>query len=162
MMRMPRTLTPRSCARSVRNASDELPISNKETISIKIMKSFPSDFMLKWGSVCSPFVFTSFAPTTSEMTASKAGIRLSSTIKRNVLTVNKSVERCVSHTTRAAMTKPSTAPKVSAARWNPNASPRFSSSIESATSASLGAVRIPFPTRSAQRIAATAPQLLAK
>ena len=56
---------------------------------------------------------------------------------------------------------PTTAPNVSAARWNPNARPRSACGVSSAISASRGAPRIPLPVRSATRATSTSGQAYA-
>ena len=53
------------------------------------------------------------------------------------------------------MSGPTTAPTVSAARWNPNARPRFSLVVSSAMIASRGGPRTPLPTRSVARATST-------
>ncbi len=105
---------------------------------------------------------TSFAPSASDRTARKAGTRLINTTVWNVGRFSSVLLAWAIQTTPKAISNPSTAPPVSAARWKPKASPRWRSSMLSATSASRGAVRMPLPTRSAQRTPATAPQELAK
>ena len=64
-------------------------------------------------------------------------------------------------TISAASPTPIVAPAVSIARWKPNARPRRSGAVESAISASRGAVRIPFPIRSPTRAARTSGQVVA-
>ena len=59
---------------------------------------------------------------------------------------------CTCRTTQIDTAIPITAPAVSAARCSPKASPRRPADVESASRASRGAVRTPFPTRSPQRI----------
>ncbi len=81
------------------------------------------------------------------MSASSAGIAE----RRN--TVRSGT--CIHVSAAKPMSGPSTAPALSLALWNPNARPRIDGSTESAMSASRGDVRIPFPTRSVMRIAAT-------
>jgi hypothetical protein len=56
------------------------------------------------------------------------------------------------------ITGPSVAPAVSIARWKPNARPRLSGSVVSAISTSRGALRIPLPNLSANRIPSTSGQ----
>jgi len=87
---------------------------------------------------------------------------LISTMILKVSTPNTAELDCASQTANKAINNPIIAPDVSKARVTPNAKPRFSSLTESAIKASRGAVRIPLPTRSAQRTAATMPQVLAK
>ena len=62
----------------------------------------------------------------------------------------------------AAASGPATAPALSMARWRPKARPRVAGETSEAISASRGAVRIPLPTRSANRIARTCTQPVAR
>ena len=101
------------------------------------------------------------APTASTTTPSNAGARLHTTSERNVSASRSAPPPCTCCTTQIDTAIPITAPAVSAARCSPKASPRRCGGVESASSASRGAVRTPFPTRSPQRIAATAPHVVA-
>jgi hypothetical protein len=55
----------------------------------------------------------------------------------------------------AAISGPTSAPALSIARWSPYARPRSPAGTRSASNASRGDVRMPLPTRSANRIAST-------
>ena len=57
-----------------------------------------------------------------------------------------------------AISGPITAPSESMKRWNPNTKPVRDGSLESRSSASRGAVRIPLPVRSTTRAPITQPQ----
>ncbi|OQB57820.1 MAG: hypothetical protein BWX98_01188 [Candidatus Aminicenantes bacterium ADurb.Bin147] len=114
------------------------------------------------GTVRRSLAATSFAPTARDSTARNAGIKLRRTMDWNVDRAKVREFLWVSPTTRRAMRIPIKAPAVSMARWKPKANPRISGVTESATSASRGAARIPFPARSAQRTPATKPQPRAK
>ena len=153
---------PRSCARKTKKASEELPRSKIPTITMKVRKGFPRPLKVIFGALTASPRVTSFAPITKLSTAMKAGIRLISTTVLKVLAFRLTLLDCANQITSAAISKPKTAPAVSAALWKPKASPRCLGSIESATRASRGAVRTPLPTRSAQRTPATIPQELAK
>ena len=56
------------------------------------------------------------------------------------------------------MAGPNTAPNWSIARWNPKERPSSCGGTESATMASRGAVRTPFPNLSTKRAPSTCPQ----
>jgi hypothetical protein len=78
---------------------------------------------------------------------------------------SRNTERSFSKTNlsrNAATSGPTSAPALSIERCRPKALPRFSGATMSASSASRGDVRIPLPTRSANRIASTCPQLVAR
>ncbi len=67
-------------------------------------------------------------------------------------------ERPAAPTSAAAMSGPRTAPALSNARWRPKAAPRLSGGAAAAIIVSRGAVRIPFPILSKNRIRATTGQ----
>ena len=182
--RMPATERPRSCARSTRNASAELPNSKITEQATKAANPRPRPRRRRRGRLaggCSAegglaadgsaggrlaaegsaaaCVLTSRAPTARTATPRNAGRRLHSTRLRKVSASRSVPPPCTCCTTQIDTAIPITAPAVSAARCSPNASPRRSGGVESASRASRGAVRTPFPTRSPHRIAATAPQL---
>jgi len=160
--RICKIVIPRSSARKTKKASEELPKSKIPTIIIKVMKFFPSPLNVILVFCASPLGLTSFAPNAKTSTAKNAGIMLISTMVLKVCSLSAALPACSFHTTKAAISSPSIAPAVSAARCNPKAKPRCSSFTSSAKRASRGAVRMPLPTRSAQRMAATASQVLAR
>jgi len=62
----------------------------------------------------------------------------------------------------APSSAPPTAPRLSNARWMPNARARIEAGDKSTISASRGALRMPLPTRSSARITNTCHQSVAK
>ena len=81
--------------------------------------------------------------------------------RRNVSPWRSIASPWTAPTMSAASATPITAPVVSIARCRPKARPRASGAVESAMSASRGAVRIPLPIRSPTRATRTIGQAVA-
>jgi hypothetical protein len=85
-------------------------------MSIKTRNGLPNPRKVIAGRSRRPVTGTSRAPRASDSTASTAGMRLTSTTTWKVRRPSSTAADCAAQTTARAMSRPSTAPPVSAAR----------------------------------------------